>query len=281
MRIQIKNLRGDQTPIEVEHDYSVQHTKQQIQAALNHPAESQKLLFKGKILEDAKTLVEYGVEDGAILVLMITKQKPPARPQLEPQPIQLPSPPQIELAHSSNQEALEADITSLTEMGFSRENSLAALRAARNNRELAVEYLMSGGIPENSDSSDEEFAEQGPETGVFNSLQSNPQFENIRNRILQNPGELNNFLANLEETNPDLLALIDNNMEEFLGLLRVQERHEEVELNDQEQADVRELMELGFSEEDALEAYLGCGKNKGEAASLLFEGFRHNSQGLR
>jgi UV excision repair protein RAD23 len=36
---------------------------------------------------------------------------------------------------------------------------------------------------------------------------------------------------------------------------------------------VKNLASLGFSEDDALEAYLSCDKNEAMAASLLFESY--------
>lgn len=41
--------------------------------------------------------------------------------------------------------ALEQAVTGMIEMGFPREEVMRAMRAAYNNPERAVEYLMSGG----------------------------------------------------------------------------------------------------------------------------------------
>lgn len=51
-------------------------------------------------------------------------------------------------SHLLSGAALEQAVTSMCEMGFPREDVMRAMRAAYNNPERAVEYLMSG-IPEN------------------------------------------------------------------------------------------------------------------------------------
>jgi len=89
-------------------------------------------------------------------------------------------------------------------------------------------------------------------------------------------------MQQLENSNPELLALINENMDEFIRVLGGRRRQPgtvEIHLSQEEQNDVRELIGLGFSQEDALQAYLSCDKNKEMAASLLFENFQQNFQG--
>lgn len=48
----------------------------------------------------------------------------------------------------TNQGQIESAVTQLTDMGFPRDQAIKALRAAFNNPNRAVEYLMSGNIPD-------------------------------------------------------------------------------------------------------------------------------------
>lgn len=85
-------------------------------------------------------------------------------------------------------------------MGFPREQCQAALAAAFNNSERAVEYLLNG-IPSASQSS----------AGGLNALQgitSLPQFDQIRQMIQNDPNSLPTILQQLAQTSPQLYSLI-------------------------------------------------------------------------
>ena len=73
MRVIIKTVKGDTYPIECDGSWTVAQIKAEIVKILSIEADSQKLIFKGKHLEDAKTLEELGVKSEDSLVLMIMK----------------------------------------------------------------------------------------------------------------------------------------------------------------------------------------------------------------
>ncbi|CAG9318516.1 unnamed protein product [Blepharisma stoltei] len=286
MIIQIKNLRGEQTSLEIDPQIKVIEVKRLIQTGQGHPIESQKLLYKGKILEDEKPLTDFQITENAILVLMVSNKKPQERPQ----PESVPQVPQRQ--EQAQYQVNEAEVSRLMEMGYSQQEVVAALRAAHNNSELAIEYLVSSAIPITNEQGDElevdeeDLEEAGGEvtSSTFDFLLQSPEFQRIREVILQNPEELNVFLQQLEATNPELLALINSNMDEFIRILggRRQPRGTiQIQLSPEEQNDVRELIQLGFSQEDVIQVYLSCDKNKEVAASLLFENFQQNPQGFQ
>lgn len=70
--------------------------KQQVEAATAVPATEMRLIFRGKVLADDKTLADYAVEDGFTVLLL---RKPPAPPQQQQQqqqqapPVQQQAPP--------------------------------------------------------------------------------------------------------------------------------------------------------------------------------------------
>mmetsp|Transcript_8307 Transcript_8307/g.8189 ORF Transcript_8307/g.8189 Transcript_8307/m.8189 type:complete len:296 (-) Transcript_8307:34-921(-) len=291
MIIQIKNLRGEQTSLEIEPHFKVIELKRLIQTNQGHAVESQKLLYKGKILDDEKPLTDYQITENAILVLMVSHKKAPERPQPEQnQPADILVPQRQEAPAQLN----EADVARLMEMGYSREEVVAALNAAHNNSAIAIEFLMSGYAPmpegegESAEYEEEEDEEDPGEPGeeitstTFDFLLQSPEFQSIREVILQNPEELNVFLQQLETTNPELLTLINDNMDEFIRVLGGRRRQRgavQIHLTPEEENDVRELIQLGFSQEDVIQVYLSCDKNKEMAASLLFENFQQNFQG--
>jgi UV excision repair protein RAD23 len=76
----------------------------------------------------------------------------------------------------------EGQINELMSMGFPREQCVAALQAAFNNSDRAVEYLLNG-IPSQSPSSN-----QGLNT--LAGLVNLPQFDQIRQMVQNDPNSL-------------------------------------------------------------------------------------------
>ena len=69
----VKTVKGETYPIECEGTSTIGFVKAQIQKTLSVEPESQKLIYKGKHLEDGKTLAELGVNNDDCLVLMVMK----------------------------------------------------------------------------------------------------------------------------------------------------------------------------------------------------------------
>lgn len=218
--------------------------------------------------------------------------------------------------------ALEKTITQIQEMGFPRDQVMKALKAAFNNPDRAVEYLMTG-IPESANEPQQPQAATGDEGGQgaeestpeqpFNmfapetapssgqmpnnplaALRNNPQFQTLRALVQQSPQLLQPMLQELGKNNPQLLAAINENQEQFLQILNEplgpgeQNLAEmmsqmvsgeggpgpqmvEVELTEEEAAAVDRLVALGFEKEACIEAFLVCGKNEEAAANFLLE----------
>jgi UV excision repair protein RAD23 len=107
-------------------------------------------------------------------------------------------------------------------MGFERPQIERALRAAFNNPDRAVEYLMSG-IPEGFDAPPQNSpsSQQPPENMAADpmmgaamggaegenplaALANNPMFSQIRRRVMQDPNFLQTFMQQLAQTQPQL-----------------------------------------------------------------------------
>ena len=102
MKITIKTLAKQQFEIEVEESDTVSAVKAKIEEAKKNtdsemPADAQKLIALGKIMDNDKTLAEYNIKEGAFLVVMVTKPKKPKKPKEdtkapEPAPAAQPAP---------------------------------------------------------------------------------------------------------------------------------------------------------------------------------------------
>ena len=298
MKIFLKSLKGDKAEFEVQPEDTVLSLKQQVQQVQGHEVEQQKLIFAGRIMEDAKQLAEYGLKEGDNLVVMISKPKPaPRAPAQEAQPVQVPAElPAGQVAAAPTQPSaadFEVAVQRVMELGFPRDQTEAALRAARGNPDVAIEVLM-GGLPQEGEvelPEGEEPLEAGENPFAF--LNNHPAMAQIRQTLQQNPTPqaFQALIGQISASNPELAALIQAHPQEFIQflmqptgpqidprLISSLPRPGQIQLSREEVDAVKNLASLGFSEDDALEAYLSCDKNEAMAASLLFESYTPQAQ---
>lgn len=127
----------------------------------------------------------------------------------------------------------ERMIAQIMEMGYERQQVERALRASFNNPERAVEYLIMG-LPQETGVQEEELASPGPDASNISRspnpvqseganplefLRSQPQFQQMRQVIQQNPQLLNTVMQQIGQSNPGLLQLITQNQEAFVRML--------------------------------------------------------------
>lgn len=309
MIIYIKNLRGDKTELELEESDTILSIKERLQELQGHGADLQKLILSGKILENSKTALECGIINESTLVLMVSKAKAPAKPLpqvpqvsqvhvplipesspsiLLPEP-QVPSIPDSLEGPSAlvTGDSLTSTINSIVEMGFVRKDVEAAMKAAYNNPDRAIEYLTSG-LPEPplaqvSGNANEQ---------QFRQLMQDPLFMQLLTMVQQNPAALGPILTQLQQSNPEIYNLISSNQETFMRMLqgpsepshidpsliaslpKPPPRNPGIVLTPEEQTSINNLVELGFSKNDATEAFLICDKNEAMAAEMLFENYQ-------
>ncbi|KYO25711.1 UV excision repair protein RAD23 homolog A [Alligator mississippiensis] len=197
------------------------------------------------------------------------------------------------LVTGSEYETMLAEIMS---MGYEREQVVAALRASYNNPHRAVEYLLVG-IPGSPDLERAPIQEsQAPEPPTSEGenplefLREQPQFQNMRQVIQQNPALLPALLQQLGQENPQLLQQISQHQEQFIQMLNeplgeggdVAELEGEIgamgddtphmnyiQVTPQEKEAIERLKALGFPESLVIQAYFACEKNENLAANFL------------
>ncbi|KAM3467534.1 UV excision repair protein rhp23 [Beauveria bassiana D1-5] len=323
--------------------------------------------FLGKILKDDETVASYNIEEKGFVVCMVNKPKekpaaatpsaaaPPATPAQPAQgtPAAPAAPNQSSASLTANIPATPtpnrstdatapaggdsagltmgteraAAITSMEAMGFERSQIEAAMRAAFNNPDRAVEYLLTG-IPENiqqeqqarqaaaaapaapaapqttQTGGDEEggsvnlfdlaaqhggsggsrggsgdAAAAAADLGNLDFLRTNPQFQQLRQVVQQQPQMLEPILQQLGAGNPQLAQLIASNPDAFLQLLG-EDAEDDVPLppgaqaisvTEEERDAIERLCRLGFDRDQAIQAYFACDKNEELAANFLFD----------
>jgi len=116
----------------------------------------------------------------------------------------------------------EGEVAKLIAMGFPREECVQALRLAYNNADRAVQFLLEG-LPAGGDAGDDDDDDpvgdfnDGPvsSAAMFQALTANPQFQQLRGVIQQNPALLESLLNQLKQSNPMVYNLIMENREAF------------------------------------------------------------------
>ena len=159
MRVKLKTLKNVVVELDLSPDTAVKKVKEE-GAASKHgksegwDAEGMKLIYQGKIMDNAKELASYGVKEDEFMVVMISKPKKSAASEAPAAEVATPEVPAPEPAvgpvgpapapAAPNLPDHEASINNLCDMGFPRDSVIAAMRAAFMNADRAVEYLTNG-----------------------------------------------------------------------------------------------------------------------------------------
>ncbi|CAG8506786.1 4941_t:CDS:2 [Acaulospora colombiana] len=203
----------------------------------------------------------------------------------------------------------ENAIQRIMEMGYERDQVVKAMRASFNNPDRAVEYLMTE-IPPETDQPTEtsnpsvnrqpvtvntspsgqsaipqnlfHAGEHQGSTEELAFLRNQPQFQQLRRLVQENPALLQPLLQQIGQSNPQLLQLINANQSTFMRLLHENNNEETggdanlppphfVSVTQEEKDAIDRLVELGFDRAHAIEAFLACDRNEELAANYLFE----------
>lgn len=309
MLVTLKTLQQQTFQIEIDPEETVKALKLKIEVekGKDYVADHQRLIYAGKILLDDDKLRTYNIDEKKFIVIMVTKPKSAETPasttsapeagesastesgdgKAKPTPEEAPKPPPVAEPEApvapTNELDFEATVQSIMDMGYNRQQVEQALRASFNNRERAVEYLITG-IPE--ELLQEQDAEDGSDDDPLAFLRDQPQFQQMRAVIQQNPTLLNAVLQQIGQTNPALLQAISQHQQAFVRMLNEpvnpssggaaveenaielpQAQHPQVSPQDKEA--IERLKALGFPEHMVIQAYFACEKNENLAANFL------------
>ncbi|CAB3236347.1 unnamed protein product [Arctia plantaginis] len=308
MLVTLKTLQQQTFQIEIDPEETVKALKLKIEVekGKDYVADHQRLIYAGKILLDDNKICTYNIDEKKFVVIMVTKPKTSETPasttsapesgesastesgdaKAKPAPEEAPKPPpaaEPEPVATSNEPDFESTVQSIMDMGYNRQQVEQALRASFNNRERAVEYLITG-IPE--ELLQEQEAEDGPDDDPLAFLRDQPQFQQMRAVIQQNPNLLNAVLQQIGQTNPALLQAISEHQQAFVRMLNepinpsvagaVAEENaielpqaQQPQVSPQDKEAIERLKALGFPEHMVIQAYFACEKNENLAANFL------------
>jgi len=115
--------------------------------------------------------------------------------------------------------------------------------------------------------------------GNLDFLRNNPQFQQLRQVVQQQPQMLEPILQQVGAGNPQLAQLIGQHPEQFLQLLSEDGDNDAplppgaqaISVTEEERAAIERLCLLGFPRDQAIQAYFACDKNEELAANFLFD----------
>jgi UV excision repair protein RAD23 len=268
MHLYFKTLDGKRNELEVDPAFNIGQLKSALLRELN--LNVQRLVFNGRILEDSKLITEYTLKDEDTVIVMVNAARAP-----EPVAVAADQEDEEEEEDEEADAIFEANLKGLVDMGFDARLSARALSVSEGDAARAIQMLISGEVGQPGAGEEED--RENP----LAFLLASPEFLQIRQQLVDSPGSISNFLQQLSTANPELLGMIETYYDDFLRLIGSGQDEEEqggagdtVDLTETELAAVRNLASLGFSMQDALEAYLSCDKNEEMAANLLFSNYQ-------
>lgn len=309
MLITFKNLQQQTFQIEIDGTETVKALKEKIETekGKDYPADNQRLIYAGKILTDDNFIDSYNIDEKKFIVVMVTKPKtgetaaeipPPAPAEVGAGTAAIEVPPApaeaIEVPPAAEVAAVDAEheerVRCLMDMGYSRPQVEQALRASFDNSERAVEYLVTG-IPEELLAERLEEEDEDP----LGFLRGQPQFQQMRAIIQQDPSLLNTILQQIGQTNPALLQAISQHQQAFVRMLNepadgrpgapaaaapapavaapapaaAPAPTSSLYISPQDKEAIERLKALGFPEHMVIQAYFACEKNENLAANFL------------
>ncbi|XP_047527788.1 UV excision repair protein RAD23 homolog A [Vanessa atalanta] len=325
MLVTLKTLQQQTFQIEIDPDETVKALKLKIEVekGKNYAADQQKLIYAGKILLDDNKLRIYNIDEKKFVVIMVTKPKSSDHQQAsstsapeagesastesgdgnakaaeeKPKPTPATEPERAaEPPITANELDFETTVQSIMDMGYNRQQVEQALRASFNNRERAVEYLITG-IPE--ELLQEQEVEESSDDDPLGFLRDQPQFQQMRAVIQQNPNLLNTVLQQIGQTNPALLQAISQHQQAFVRMLNEPvntpptaaaaaaaaaaavvapdevatdnppQSQNVLQISPLDKEAIERLKALGFPEHMVIQAYFACEKNENLAANFL------------
>ena len=328
MKIVIKTLKQVTYNVEISSEKStILDLKKEIEKSHGFDSSTLKLLFNGVVLDDSKTLEDYKIQEESTVIMMNSKIKPKnmnqssnttssqlkteEKKEVKKEEKKEENKKQTEkIMQKSNEEKYTQQLNSLVDMGFEKSQAEAAIKAARGQIDLAIEYLYNGipeGINNNNLDQEQEQGQQGGEVGEDNNEDDPLKYVASIAKIIgqRNPSALTRLLQSIQQNDPDLMNLIKEREEEFKTLLeqpitdrdyraiqRFQQemglagigvrfpgqggmsgqRQIRLDLTPQDREAINRLKDLGnFSDAEVIQAYIACDKNEELTANYLFE----------
>ena len=259
MKLILKNLRQAEFEIDVESNLiTVKELKLKIENEYSYDSDQIKLIYKGSILDDSKSLIQYNINENCQIIMMSTVKK-----QMENKPLTNNNNNNININNNinkpieqnkQNEEKTEKNeeitdilksnlnitINSLVDMGYEKPQAEIAVKAANGRIDLAIEYL-NNGIPDNTKNNNSRNNNNNTRNNNKNEIMNElkKQASIIKVLCKNDKNYIFYLLDNIKRNDPGLLRLITDYRNEFKNLLDepVTEEDERIYKNIETKAD--------------------------------------------
>ncbi|XP_040976710.1 UV excision repair protein RAD23 homolog B isoform X5 [Aquila chrysaetos chrysaetos] len=309
MQITLKTLQQQTFRIDIDPEETVKALKEKIESERGKdafPVAGQKLIYAGKILNDDTALKEYKIDEKNFVVVMVTKPKAAAGATQQsdatttmtstaaaPAPLTAPSPADPVPAAVPPPPAPDAVAYESAPVSAPEEE-----KTAEKTPEAPAAVSASSTDSTTGDTSRSNLFEDAISAlgHPLEFLRHQPQFQQMRQIIQQNPSLLPALLQQIGRENPQLLQQISQHQEHFIHMLNepvlesrqglsssddgtstgglaeaTNGRMNYIHVTPQEKEAIERLKALGFPEGLVIQAYFACEKNENLAANFLLQ----------
>jgi hypothetical protein len=216
MKLVLKSIKNQLYEIDINSlEDKVSYIKEIICNKFSFDLNSLKLLHKGVILDNSKSLADCNVSENDQIIIMNIKAKPVIQEEVKSETTNLEKVEKKQIDYST-------EIASLMELGFTFERSKHAIKRTKGDLTLAMEMLFNNLDVEKN----------------MTTLEGNLPKENIIESIASickiakynNPKFVRNIIEGLEETNPEIALAIKNNQEDFNHLMDLPITQEDINI---------------------------------------------------
>jgi UV excision repair protein RAD23 len=257
MKLTFRNIANKSYQMDVDLSQTVASVADALASAYCFDVKKLRLIFKAKVLDNAMTLEECGIDGtGFIVIHSSAVQRQPAKrenkpipqeqlppPPPKPDPAPLPPEPTPEPIGPS-MEALPAPapgaplsadlvhkVDSLMGMGFGRSDCEDAIRASHGNIDRAADFLLAGHIPslppmlsaadvpavDGDDDADDDNDNDNDADEEEDEAAELRRWTRFRDELIRNPAQLRAFLSQMADENPAVASLIRDDPAAFLA----------------------------------------------------------------
>ena len=299
MKAKFRTIDFKQYEITVNTNTRISDIKAELSNILKIEKESINLIYKSKLLDDNEVYSELNIpQDSAVLIHIqkVDTQKSPKKEEAETTEIG------EKQKHKPKQKKKLEDpenfgelIQQLVEMGFEKNDSIKALRAAVYNVNQAAEFLLADFIPEppsifdihHLEAEEEEDNDEGNEetTESVENEQLSKNTQELCQCIRDHPEFLPFLLNDFAKNNPAVAPFIEKEPCSFLASIGLDPKgyyEAKSELNqhlneitsgltDEERECVMRICGLGYDELTVLQYYIACDKDEEKTKECLNE----------
>jgi hypothetical protein len=262
VNITLKTLKQEIYHLDIDLNITISDLKQQL-TQFGYNVSEMKLIFKGRVLEDNNTLATYNYNpESKDFIVIMTIKKPIEPPKISIQPVSIQI---INQNDQSNNDQSNNDQSITNQSNNENNENNDQSITNQSNNENNVSLVDNENEDDYEDVEDElpniaQLLNQNPNI-LLGLIAQHPQMSQLFNHY---PNEIQELISN-----PNFMQTVLSMGSQ--GAFGNNPNVLQINITEEERNDINELMSLGFTENEVIQVYYACNKNKEQAAIMLFE----------